>query len=183
MQPYSTPARARDRLSTALCLTFAALALAAFYLASLLSSYRAVIQTAGFLALTAMVYIMARNRIPYFYAIEQEADGVTWDLVISRLKGKHRVTVCRLATHDVREIDVEEKTTRAAIKEKYRDDTVHNYSPTLFPERSLYLRFEDSDPYAIPSAVEEEGRRQGTRIVIRIAYDPTLYAMLRSERK
>ena len=66
MHPYSSPARAQDRLSTVLCFTFAALTLAAFYLGGILSAYRAVAQTAGLLFLTVTVYIMARNRIPYY---------------------------------------------------------------------------------------------------------------------
>ncbi len=184
MHPYSTTARSRDRLSIVLCFTFAALTLAAFYVSTVTSDYRALTQSVGFLALVATVYVMARNRIPYIYAVEQEDDGETWDLVIARLKGKHRITMCRLAMRDIREIDVADKMTHPAIKKKYQNDTVHNYSPTLFPEKSLYLRFEDSNPYAAPSATEEQVLpTPGERIVIRIACDEVILAMLQQAMK
>ncbi len=181
MHPYTTTPHSRDRLSIVLCLSFAILAITALYLSSILPAYGALIQTAGLLFLTLTVYIMVRNRIAYVYVIEQEQDCDDWDLVIARIRGAHRITVCRLATKDVCEIDVATRQSHSRIKEKYQSDTVHNYCPTLFPEQSAYLRFADSDPHLHPSATEEERRASAKRIVIRIACDEAILTMLQKE--
>jgi hypothetical protein len=179
--PYSVAPHSRDRLSLTLGIASAALCFAAFYTASLLPAYRSLVQLLGFAFLVAATYILARCRIPMHYSVQQEADGETWDLVIAKIKGKHPITLCRLAMQDIREIDIADRNTHEHIKKKYQNDTVHNYCPTLFPEQSLYLRFADSDPNTIPSATEEERDAAATRVVIRIAYDPTILAMLQQQ--
>ncbi|MBQ7339062.1 MAG: hypothetical protein IJW40_11515 [Clostridia bacterium] len=184
MHPYTTTPRSRDRLSVVLCLVFAVLAIGAFYLSAVLPAYGSLAQAAGLIFLTGTVYIMARNRIPYSYTVEQESDGQTWDLVIARTMGKQRITLCRLAMKDVREIDLAIGETRKSLQRKYHGKTVHNYCPTLFPEQSLYLVFEDSDPYAVPTATEEETLvRRGEEIILHIAYDEVILKMLRETIK
>ena len=179
MKPYSTTPRPRDRLSTVLCLTFAALAIGSFYLSTRITDYRSIVQTVGLLLLIAMTYIMTRNRIVYVYTIEQEQNSEDWDFVITHVRGKQRVNLCRLALKDVREIDVTTKTSLPAIKQKYQNDTVHNFCPTLFPETSAYVRFADSDPHAALSATEDERDVAAQRVVIRIACDPVVLASLK----
>ena len=167
---YTTTPSPRDRLSTVLCLTFAALTLGAFAVASTLPAYASLVQLLGLFSLVAMAYIMIRNRMPWTYTIEQEADGQTWDLVISRKKGKQYITACRLALKDAVDIDICDRVNRAVLKERYQKDDVHDYCCTLFPEQSAYLVFEDSDPY--------DADRPTTRIVIRIAFDQNILHML-----
>ena len=167
---YTTTPHPRDRLSTVLCLTFAALTLGAFAVASTLPAYASLVQLLGLFSLVAMAYIMIRNRMPWTYTIEQEADGQTWDLVISRKKGKQYITACRLALKDAVDIDVCDRVNRAALKERYKKDDAHDYCCTLFPEQSAYLVFHDSDPY--------DTGRPATRIVIHIAFDPHILDML-----
>ena len=167
---YTTTPHPRDRRSTLLCLIFAVLTLGAFTVASTLPAYASLVQLVGLLCLVAMAYIMIRNRMPWTYTVEQEADGETWDLVISRKKGKQYITACRLALKDAVDIDVCDRVNRAVLKERYRNDEVHDYCCTLFPEMSAYLVFEDSDPY--------DAGRPTTRIVIRIAFDQNILHML-----
>jgi hypothetical protein len=181
-KPYSVTPRCRDRLSFVLCVSFAALTLAAFYLSGVLPAYGSLAQCGGLITLTAAVYILARNRIPMTYLVEEEPGRDTYDLVIVRTRAKLRDVTCRLALQDIREIDVaQDPQTLAALKEKYKNDTVHNYCPTLFPQESVFLRFADSDPYAMPTATEEEREAASARVVIRIAPDPTILAMLRDQ--
>ena len=168
--PYTTTPSPRDRHSTVLCLTFAALTIGAFAVAALLPAYASLVQFVGFGFLVAMTYIMIRNRMPLTYTVEQEADGENWDLVISRKKGKQHITACRLCMKDAVDIDVRDRVNRAALKERYKNDEVHNYCPTLFPETSAYLIFEDSDPY--------DPGRPPKRVVILVAFDRTILQML-----
>jgi hypothetical protein len=179
--PYSVTPRPRDRASVVLLAVCMAGALAAFFLASLLSAYQAVLQAVGFVALVGAVYIIVRTRTPYVYTVEDDlqAPGES-DLVIVRLHGKQRVTACRLAMRDIRRIDEVTPDNRRALREQYRDKTVHNYCPTLFPEVSLYLTFEDSDPYA-PDPTEDERSHPAKEVILYVAHDPTLLAMLREE--
>ena len=180
MHPYTTTPHSRDRRSTLLCLIAAILTLAAFYGSSLVPAYGSLIQLAGLVCLTAAVYIMVRNRTPITYAVEQDANGTDWDLTITRTKGKLRITECRLCMRDIREIDIANSQNLTTIRQKYQNDTVYHYCPTLFPETSLYLRFEDSAPEnPTPRAIADEAFRPATgRVVIRIANDPTILSML-----
>jgi hypothetical protein len=168
--PYTSTPSPRDRLSTVLCLTFAALTIGAFAVASTLPAYASLVQFVGFGFLVAMTYIMIRNRTPFTYTVEQEPDGENWDLVISRKKGKQYITACRLCMKDAVDIDICDRVNRSVLKERYKNDEVHNYCPTLFPEISAYLIFEDSDPY--------DAGRHTSRVVIYTAHDPNILQML-----
>ncbi len=179
-KPYSVRPRQKDRLSFFLIALALLATVAAFSVASIFPVYRSLTQCAGLLALTAAVYLMVRNRMPVVYTVEAEENGEVYDLVISYARPWRRVTACRLAIDDIREIDLVDRNTKDAIRQKYQNDTVHNYCPTLFPEQSAYLRFADSNPYASPSATEENRDLGTTRVVIRIACNPTILAMLRS---
>lgn len=183
--PYTVQPRVRDRGSVVLLAACIAAVLALFYVSTLLSAYRALCQFGGFAALIAVVYVIVRTRTPYVYQIEDDTYSCDEsDLVIVRLHGKQRITACRLATKDIRMIGQAVGENRKSLRAAFRDKNVHNYCPTLFPERSLYLAFEDSDPYARPRAVEEDGRAtKGEQIVIHIAYDETILAVLQAELK
>ena len=180
--PYSVVPRPQNRIAMAVSAVCFAVALVGMYGSQSISFYPAILQAMALAALVASVYMLSRAQVKYVYAVEpDERDPEEDDLVISRLQGKRRVVVCRLAMKDVREIDLATAENQKQIADKYHADTVYNYCPEILPARSAYLHFEDVAPDAVLSATEEETAAPAVRIIIRISPDERLLRMLEAE--
>ena len=142
---YSHTPESGDPKSRAVCFSTLGTAGALILLSEILSAYKPILMTAGFIVALFGIAVCARLLMTsYTYSLESSADGTPPDLVIRERRGKLDRTVCRVSVSGGR-------LTRGAGSKKPKG-AVYDYRPSPFtpawwtfevPERdgSGFVRF------------------------------------------
>ena len=162
----TTPAKSnRKAHSVAAILLIAAFA-AMFFSALPNLPYRSVMQFAALVMLAFSILMMTRYTLSsYVYAIIQDEDG--YDLTVSEIKRKSRITVCRIGLAGIEQVTLAtsaDKELTAKLKADSKGRKTYNYCVDLSPAKYVHVLTEEC----------------GERITIKLSYDERLFEILKN---
>ena len=126
--------------------------------------YRSVMQTFALIVLAAALTMLGRFEFKtYTYAISKREDG-GYDLTVTELKRRSRITVCRIALEGISEVYEITKENKKQLKEMRHSRKTFNYCIDLAPARTICI-------------IASEG---GEELVICLSYISELFEILSS---
>ena len=161
---------------TGMVIMLAAAAALLFFIPSFFSNipYAWGFQLCGFALLVAIIYITTRyvSRSYIYRVIPREgSDGAVegYDLMITELSGKSRVTVCRLGLERISRVEKIDQKTEGAVKELVRQE-----------KRKRFIYLSELDPEIKCCIFAEEC---GEPLAVTISSDGHLFAILEEAAK
>lgn len=131
--------------------------------------YRSVMQLAALVMLAFSILMMTRYTLcSYAYAV-LERDG-EYDLTVTELKRKSRITVCRIGLAGIEQVTLAKRADKeqsAKLKAASKGRKIYNYCIDLAPAECIYLLTEEC----------------GERIAIKLSYDERLLEILQNAEK
>ncbi len=132
--------------------------------------YRSIMQFASLVMLAFSILMMTRYTLcSYSYAIILDEDE--YDLTVSELKRKSRITVCRVGLSGIEQVTLAksaDKEQSAKLKGDSKGRKTYNYCVDLSPAEYIHVLTEEC----------------GERIAIKLSYDQRLFEILkRAESK
>jgi hypothetical protein len=138
---------------------------AMFFSASPRLPYRSVMQLAALVMLAFSILMMTRYTLcSYAYSVIEEDGG--YDLTVTELKRKARITVCRIGLGGITAVTLAKRSDKeqsAKLKSDSQGRKTYNYCVDLAPAEYIHLLTEEC----------------GERIVIKLSYDERLFEILK----
>ncbi len=139
---FSESPTRKNHMAAVLALLCGLAGIATFACANFID-YGAILQTIGIVLLMIAVILLSRALVKYTYCLQKaDADGLD-ELAVIEQRGQKRTTVCRLLLSDLKQTDVCTAKTEKMLRRTYHADRIHSYCPDLFPNRVVYLLFEE----------------------------------------
>lgn len=119
--------------------------------------FPAIFQILSILLLSFSLMLIGRFLLKsYIYSIIGNDDG-TYDLTVTEIKKKSRITVCRVAILGIEEIIPLSKETRKLVKKKKKGRKSFDYRVDLFPNNSHCILCEEcGEEFAIIISEDEK---------------------------
>lgn len=135
---YSCKPESADKLSKAISFAILGGAAILILLSEILSEYKPILQTAGFIIALFGVMFCSRFLLSgYTYLLESAADGSSPDLVITEQKGKTTRIVCRVSVAGGKLFRDE--------KSKKPEGRIYDYRPSPFADNSWVFMVPERD--------------------------------------
>ena len=125
-------------------------------------SYRWVTQLAALLMFAVALTLLGRYVFKGFvYSVTSRDDG-GYDLNVTEIKRRSRITVCRIALSGIEKAVITDTKNKKSISSEFKGRKVYNYCVDIYPEKYCCVFAEEC----------------GEKLVIKLSYDEKLFEIL-----